>query len=67
MKEVKIILYPIAGVFQFYLANQFSFPGSLLFIFTGIGLIGLAILYLRKAILEGGKEPGKSGRAERSR
>lgn len=45
MRQAKIILYPIFGVYQFYLATV-ERPWSVLCVPLGLALIGLAILNL---------------------
>jgi hypothetical protein len=52
MREVKAILYPLGGLFQFVIAVQQGFPAAILFSILGVALIGLGILNLRKAIWE---------------
>lgn len=52
MREAKVILYPIFGVFQFYLAAQHStsFGLAVIQIVCGTALIGLGVLNLRKLL-----------------
>lgn len=53
MRTAKIILYPIFGVFQFFIAVQLGFgPEAVFFVGLGCALIGLAIVNLRKSLGE---------------
>jgi hypothetical protein len=50
MRELKAVLYPLAGLAQFFIAFQHGFPGGILWVILGVALIGLGVLNLRKAI-----------------
>lgn len=57
MRAAKIILYPLAGLFQFFLAMQpyVSMTTAMLLMTLGTLLIALAILHLQKALTERAK------------
>jgi hypothetical protein len=50
MREVKVVLYPMAAILQFFLAAEHGFPGAIIFILAGIGLVAVAVMNLKSLL-----------------